>query len=152
MKYKNILLCLLAASLLPSLALAKKGKGPKHDKAFGKIDSNGDEIITLEEAESAGADKFVEHFNEIDADGSGEITKDELRVHHKQRMEERRAKREAMDADSNGSISLDEATNAGADKLVENFDKIDANGDGEIDCEEMNKAHKDMRRKKKIES
>jgi Ca2+-binding EF-hand superfamily protein len=158
MKYKNIILCLLAAMILPTLAVAKpdKGDGDKKGKGFGKLDSNGDEVITLEEAKAAGAERLVEHFSEIDADGSGEVTKEELRNHHKQRMQERKSegkgegkKGKAMDTDGNGAISLEEATNAGAEKLVENFKKIDGNGDGELDRAEMKQLREKMRKEKK---
>ena len=138
MKYKNRLLCLLAAITLPALAQARPHEnGGERGKGFDKLDTNGDQVITLEEAESAGAKRLVEHFAEIDADGSGEVTKEELRAHHEQRREEHRAKLEAMDTDGNGAISLEEATAAGAEKLVEHFDRIDRNGDGELDRHEM---------------
>lgn len=151
MKYRHILICLLAASILPSLALGKEGKEPKQGKGFGKLDSNGDELISLEEAQSAGADKIVEHFNEIDTDGSGGVSKEELRKHHQQRKGEpggkgeRGAKLKEMDTDGNGAISFEEATKADAKKLVEHFKKLDANGDGEIDRKEMKKM-KEMRK------
>lgn len=149
MKYKNRLLCLLAALIVPTLAVAKSDKGGKKGKGFGKLDSNGDEVITLAEAEAAGAERFIENFSEIDADGSGEVTKDELRAHFQQRMSERKTKLKDMDADGNGAISYDEAANAGAEKLVEHFEKIDANGDGEITRDEMKELRQIMRKQKK---
>ena len=43
----------------------------------------------------------------------------------------------AADADANGTISNNEANQAGLDKLVEHFDKIDSDGDGEITKQEL---------------
>ena len=152
MKTKNILICLMAAALLPSLALAKKDKEGKGGKGFGKLDTNGDQMITLEEAQAAKAERLIERFSQIDTNGNGEVTKDEMREHHKQRKSERRDKREAMDANGNGSISLAEATAGGADKLVKHFEKIDRDGNGEITRKEMKhmkQADQGMRKNKK---
>ncbi|MEO0510079.1 MAG: hypothetical protein AAF065_09500 [Verrucomicrobiota bacterium] len=141
MKYKNILPCLLAALIIPAFVHAKP---KKPGMSLAKIDSNGDEVISLEEAEDAGADKLVDNFNEIDTDGSSDLTKEELREHYKSRMEDRRAQRQSIDADGNGAISYDEAVDAGADKLVDNFERIDGNGDGELDREELQTLRKKM--------
>lgn len=149
MKTKNILLCLLAVALLPSLALAKKDKEGKGGKGFGKLDRNGDQIISLNEAQAANAERLIENYSIIDTDSSGGVTKEEMREHFKQRMAERRSKREAMDTDGNGSISLEEAKAAGADRLVEHFGKIDRDGNGEITREEMKQAGQAMRKKMK---
>lgn len=140
MKIRNILLCLLAALILPSLALAKDDKGEKKGKGPGKLDTNGDQVITLEEAQAGGAEKLVENFSKIDADGNGELTRDELRNHAKKRMEERREKGQKADTDGNGAISKAEAEAAGMKRLLEKFDEIDANGDGEVSREEMRDA------------
>jgi len=132
MKKKHILPCLLAV-LLPGLALAAPGNG----KAHKKIDTNGDGVISKSEAQDASAKRLVEGFADIDADGNGELTREELHAHKKKRMAERRGKAKDADTDGNGAISSDEAAAAGMQRLVENFDKIDADGDGEVTRKEM---------------
>ena len=144
MKIKNILLSLLAVSLLPTIALAKAEKGENKGKGMQKLDTNGDQMISLQEAQAADAKRLVGNFAVIDADSDGQITKEEMRQHHQKRKEERMAKRKELDADGNGAISYDEASNAGAEKLVEHFDKIDGNGDGEINRQEMKEMRKMM--------
>lgn len=134
MKNKSTLPYLLAV-LLPCLALAApdNGKGPK------SIDSNEDGVITRAEAENAGAKRLLKGFAEIDADGNGELTRTELKAHKQKRMQARGDKAREADTDGNGSLSSDEAATAGMQRLVDNFEKIDADGDGEVTREEMQK-------------
>ena len=53
----------------------------------------------------------------------------------------------AADADGNGAISNNEANEAGLDKLIEHFDKIDSDGDGEITKKELKNLSKKHRSK-----
>ncbi|MGB0415992.1 MAG: hypothetical protein ACPGKS_04025 [Coraliomargarita sp.] len=59
-----------------------------------------------------------------------------------------RAHLKKMDTDGNKQISLEEAEAANAERLLENFEQIDSNGDGSINGEEMRaygKAKRDER-------
>ncbi|HKK17043.1 MAG TPA: hypothetical protein VJ952_00060 [Opitutales bacterium] len=132
MKRKLILPCLLAISI-PALALAV----PQNKKGPGNIDRNGDGVITEAEAESAGAKRILEGFADIDTDNNGVLTRDELRAHKEKRMQERRGKAQRADTDGNGAISVAEAEAAGMERLLQRFDEIDANGDGEVTRDEM---------------
>ena len=99
MKFKTLLLTALAACLIPALAQAEgrsvggdqdgQRKGPpsqeERGERFANTDSNGDEQLSLEEVESAGAKRLVEHFDKIDQNGDGQLSKDELKAAHSQK-------------------------------------------------------------------
>ena len=99
MKLKTLLLTVLAACLIPALAQAEgksvggdqdgQRKGPpsqeERGERFANTDTNGDEQLSLEEVESAGATRLAEHFDIIDKNGDGQLTKDELKAAHKKR-------------------------------------------------------------------
>ena len=82
-----------------------------------------------------------EHFDKIDADGDGQLTKEECKAAGKARRAEHDKKRfEKRDANSNGVIDRDEF--GGKD---ERFAKMDADGNGELTREEIKAAHKARR-------
>jgi len=148
MKMKIILSALMAA-LLPGLALAQAqaGKGPR------QVDANGDGVITQSEATDAGATRLIEVFDEIDADGNGELTREERQAYRQERRQEGRQegrkRAQSADTDGNGALSLDEAKAAKMQRLVEHFSTLDQNGDGEVSREEMQAMRQDKRSKQK---
>lgn len=97
MKLKILLLTTLAACLLPALAQAegrsvngdqdgqRQGRANQAERGerFANTDSNGDEQLSLEEVENAGAKRLVEHFDKIDSNDDGQLNKDELKAAHK---------------------------------------------------------------------
>ena len=99
MKLKTLLLTALAACLIPTLAQAEgrsvggdqdgKRKGPpsqeERGERFANTDSNGDEQLSFEEVESAGATRLAEQFDKIDQTGDGQLSKDELKAAHQKR-------------------------------------------------------------------
>ena len=98
MKIKTLLLTALAACLIPALAQAEgrsvggdqdgQRKGPSQEERgerFANTDTNGDEQLSLEEVESAGATRLVEHFDKIDRNGDGQLAKDELKAAHQKK-------------------------------------------------------------------
>lgn len=142
MKTKTYILALSLACLIPALAQAKpeggqgKGQRPAGGELFKKLDADQSGTISKEEAKGP----LAENFDEIDADGDGEITKDEMKAAAKERGGDRGGKMKEADTDESGSISKAEAEAAGLDRLVEHFDELDADGDGEVTKEEMKAA------------
>jgi len=112
-----------------------------------EIDTNGDRIVTRDEATAAGASKLIEDFDEIDADGNGELTRAEMKNFHQQRRQEGRQRAESADTDGNGALSLAEANAAGMQRLVEDFSIVDQDADGEVTREEMQAMHRERRAK-----
>lgn len=146
MNTQSLLLFVLSAVILP-LVIHAKPEGAQRDggnarqppsieQVFARLDADASGGISVDEAEGP----LEGHFDQIDADGSGEITGAELKASRAKRFErsmEMRDRIKAADADGNGAISNNEANEAGLDKLIEHFDKIDSDGDGEITKQEL---------------
>lgn len=150
MKLKALVLATITAALIPALAQAKpdgerpecKGEHPNPEQIFKDLDT--DESGSISQDEAADAKRLAEHFDEIDADGDGEITKQEFGQHMEAMKEKHKGehgeKFKDIDSDGNGSISKDEAEAGDAKRLFEHFDHIDADGDGELSKEELRAA------------
>jgi len=151
MNTKSLLLLVLSAALLPIAVQAKpadalsQGQGKKSPPTPAQIidrldaDQNG----TLSQDEAKGL--LAEKFDTIDVNGDGEIDANELELAREARKGEAKENGQrliAADTDGNRALSKDEASAAGMEKLVEHFDKVDADGDGEISKEEMRELKK----------
>ena len=116
---------------------------PTPDQIIERLDIDGSGSITEDEAKGP----LAKYFDRIDANGNGEISEEELldgRENRGEKLKQGRADIKAADADENGAISIDEAAQAGLKKMVENFERIDTDGDGEISKEEMRLLRKQM--------
>jgi len=127
---------MFAASLavLATAALADPGASGKGMEKLKAADTNGDGMISREEAR-ASLPKIFENFDRIDTNKDGFITFDELRAAHQQGQGERWKK---LDTDGDGRISRAEA--AASPKLAEHFDRIDTNKDGYLSAEDLQAA------------
>ena len=107
----------------------KRMHGPQH--SFEELDANGDGAVTRDEIAMHRADRFAT----ADTDGNGSLSEAELKA----RADARSAKRIArmikhLDADGSGEISADEMQ---ASKKHDPFKRMDADGDGSISAEEF---------------
>ena len=146
MNAQSLLLFILSAAILP-LVIHAKPDGAQRDggntrqppnikQVFARLDADASGGISEDEAKGP----LEAHFDQIDADGSGEITGEELKASRAKRSErgiEMRERIKVADADGNGAISSKEANEAGLDKIIEHFEKIDSDGDGEITKQEL---------------
>jgi EF-hand domain pair len=119
-------LCVVAAS---GFAQAEQGK----HGGIRKLDTNGDKLISREEAKAN--PKLSKNFDAIDANKDGQLSRDEIKAFHKVHK---------LDQDGDGNISRAEA--AKKPKLAKHFDEIDTNKDGLITPAER-KAWMDKRKK-----
>ncbi len=119
---------------MQELEAAMKGLHGRHRDAMKHLDKDGDGLISRAEAQAA--PRLAKHFDEIDANKDGFLSKDELAA---ARAKMRDAIFARIDTDADGRISRDEA--ARFPRLARHFDKIDANKDGYLTKDELRAAH-----------
>jgi hypothetical protein len=148
-KTKLISVALLAALAVPGVALARDGMmggmgpdghmggpmgmGPHMD--FAEIDANGDGKITQDELDAMKA----KHFAEADANSDGKVTADEIQTQMAARMAERMARGARMmiafaDDNGDGALSADEMAAGPEGGMLMRLDK---DGDGAVSQDEF---------------
>lgn len=144
MKVKSISLIALVALIIPAAVQAQARGNPGQSPARGtgavnileRFDANQNGSLSKDEVRG----RLANNFEAIDADGDGELNTSELtaaRERGRQGMKDKANRIKDADVDGNRAISIDEASTAGMQRLVDNFDRIDADGDGEITRREM---------------
>ncbi|MCB2064242.1 MAG: EF-hand domain-containing protein [Novosphingobium sp.] len=133
---------------------------------FAKMDANSDGVLNAADREARMKERRTKMFAAIDADGNGQISREEFMAHkHEGKRGEMRGDKDGMkggmghkmgmrghrggkmmqmaDANKDGSISKAEFTAA----AMSRFDKTDANNDGKVTAEERQAAREQMRAK-----
>lgn len=133
------------AAVLAVLAMGVAHAGGGHGGHYGghqggmqmlkQADANGDGQTTLAEAQA----KVLERATAIDTNKDGAITAAELQAHREQMRAERRAARmAAMDADKNGTVSVEEFAAVHSERLA----RFDRNGDGILDADDHSRGYR----------
>jgi len=126
----------LTTALAGGQVQAKQGFGPRHEKpTFEQLDANGDGALTQDELAARGQARFAE----ADQNGDGVLSADELNARAQERMARRTAKMiERFDTDGDGGLSAEEMPRRhGAINLLE---KADTDGNGSISKAEFDTA------------
>ncbi len=115
--------------------VAASAQAADHGKGHGQwdqLDANGDGKITADEMNAKHADFFAK----ADGDGDGAITREEMEAFHIARRAEHMQKRSG---DSNGDGVVDRSEYIEA--AGERFDRLDKDGDGVLSKDEMRAHH-----------
>lgn len=86
----------------------------------------------IDRAEAQALPPIAQRFDQLDADGDGKLTTEEMRGSLQDRLQ-------AVDTDQDGYIDRSEAE-AGLPRVARFFDRLDANSDGKLSTEEMQQA------------
>jgi len=140
------LFVLLAACAFPLVAAAAPAAKAPAMVWIGDLDANHDGKITAQEAAAVPA--IAKNFAAIDANHDGAITMSEVKAMWRAEMmgaaqgsvQGRMAAFTKADTSKDGKLSEAEAKAANMAVVVANFKAIDANHDGSIDKDEMQKA------------
>ena len=125
----------MAASTAVMATAKQGGEGPRGVRGmlinFTDLDLNGDGLITLDEVREQRDARFAA----ADADGDGLLSADELTAQSAERAAERVAKMIAQfDENDDGMLSVTELPKprGGQDRAERIFERLDADGDGAI--------------------
>ena len=111
-------------------------KGPRH--SFSDLDADGSGFLSVEEITAIHQRRVEKMVANVDSDADGSISLDEW---ENRPVRGKGKKREApefaeLDADGNGLVSVLEIADFRSEKIEETFSKMDADGDGAVSEEE----------------
>jgi len=119
-----------------AIAQGKHGYGQR--PAFEEVDANGDGKITQEEMQARAATRF----GEADSDGDGAISRDEMLAQAMARAEKRVDRMMGrLDADDDGTVSKGEMQQMRDKRMGRMIERMDTDGDGALSKEEFAQGH-----------
>lgn len=143
---KNTMKILLASVLIVAGASVAMAQGPR-GMTFGDLDVDGSGEITAEDLTALRNDRFAA----LDSDGDGTVSKEEFLTAQRMRSEERAERMfDRLDADGDGVLSRDviegRQRGGGGEGMISRFDE---DGSGGISAEEFEEARARMGERRK---
>ncbi|WP_170404311.1 EF-hand domain-containing protein [Ruegeria arenilitoris] len=138
---KFISAIILSAVAVTGTAALAKGPRDREPVSFQELDANGDGQVTKAEMEAHRLQKFTS----ADSDGDGKISVEEMQTEAQKKANDRVSDMfERHDADKDGFLTADELPKPRrADKM---FDRLDADGNGSLSEQEFANARDGMGR------
>ena len=137
MKKTTLTMIAAVAAISAGLGVAQaQGRGPSGDAlVFEELDVDGSGEITLEDLEARKDSRFAE----IDTDGNGSISEAEFMAHAEGRAGERAAEMFArLDADGDGELSRDVLeSRSGRGSGEQMISRLDTDNSGGVSAEEL---------------
>jgi Ca2+-binding EF-hand superfamily protein len=128
---------LTAAALVAAPCVARADQHGKWQAAFKKADKDSDGTPDKEEAKAL--PRVAKNFDAIDADKDGTVSRDEITAAMKSMKkgmhEKGKAAFEKSDKDADGTLDKEEAKSM--PRVAKNFDAIDADKDGTVSLDEI---------------
>jgi len=142
MQAKAMILGVVSAAMVVTVgaaAIAQGKYGHGQRPSFEEVDANGDGKITQDEMQA----RAVARFGEADMDGDGAISRDEMLASAMVRSEKRvdRMMRR-MDTDGDGKVSKAEMQKMRGKRMGRMIERMDTDGDGVLSEEEFAQGHR----------
>ena len=137
---KVLTLSILSGAALLSLAGMSEARGPggMERPAFTEIDANGDGAVTREEIAAHIAGRGAARFEQADTDGDGALSRDEMVAAARSGADDRAGQRfDRLDADGDGSVTKAEMDAARETARAQGGKKGGRHGGGENRFERM---------------
>jgi Ca2+-binding EF-hand superfamily protein len=142
---------LFLAALVVTPAALLAAEPPMDRGAIKAWDTNGDGVLSRDEAQAAADARVAQLFERLDANKDGLITSDETQQARTERQAAARAHMDerfkAADTNGDGLLSKEEAQK-GMPMLGRRFDALDTNKDGAIARDELENAGGGMRHRR----
>lgn len=136
MQSKTMILSVVGAAMVASAGFAvAQGKGGYGNRpSFEEVDTNGDGKITRDEMQARAAARF----GEADSDGDGAISREEMMARAMARVEARvDRKMDWMDADDDGKVTQAEMQQMRGKRMGRMIEWMDKDGDGALSKDEF---------------
>jgi len=138
--YRSTLGVLTCFMVLPALADVSEtrpqqgGRGHSPERFIQTLDKDGDQLVSFEEFSAHQPRHGMEHFNDADADGDGNVSRAEMEaaLAKRHRSDEQRAAERFDETDIN-----DDGYLTASEIKQSMFQNLDINGDGYVSGEEF---------------